>query len=108
MFAWLRELQDILQTRREQRNHCNTCEVLQMELERERREKNRLLEKILTPVVDEVRAAPEPMPVMPRYKPWRVKQQELEAADRIQHERILKEFKERTASAEKVMGIENG
>ena len=107
MWAWLRELQDIFNERHALRSRCNSCEVLERELAAERREKDILLARLLNPVAAvENTTAPEPV-TMPtsRFKPWRVKQQELEREDAIQAARIRKQFEERTASLEKELGV---
>lgn len=107
MWQWLRELHDVLDEVRERRTRCNTCEALQTEIANLRREKGLLLNKILTPPPEEeYKVAPEPV-TMPssRFKPWRVKQQELEREDAIQAARIRKQFEERTASLEKELGV---
>lgn len=98
MFNWLRELRDILREPRP----CPSCDTLKVEVANLRRDRELLLNRILTPQVQEIRTvAPEPLaPVMPRHVPWRVKQQELERADRVEHDRILAEFQKKISSAE--------
>lgn len=99
MFGWLREWYEI---RRENQmpKLCESCEVLKVELANERMEKQKLLDHILkpadndtTPLNDDKRV---PTPIMPRHVPWKVVQQRLEADDRKESERIMKEFRERT------------
>ena len=105
MFQWLRELYDI---RREFRA-CESCETLKIELSKERREKDMLLQHVLHPKIEEaprIEGAPEP--IRPKHIPWRVKQQELEAEDRQQKQRIMQEFQARVAPIEKVMGVADG
>ena len=116
MFGWLEELYRIRRANREairqeilESQVCQSCEVLKVELAKERREKEMLLSHILHPKSEELPVRNEnPTPILPRHVPWTVKQQELEAQDRMQKERILKEFQERVKGPEKVMGVENG
>lgn len=99
MFNWLRELRDILREPRP----CVSCDTLKVELANLRREKDLLLNRLLTPQVQEYtpQVNTEPVPLRTaQHKPWRVKQQELERADRIEHDRILAEFKKKISSAE--------
>jgi len=108
MFGWLRELYEI---RRENKDAkvCQSCDVLKVELSAERREKQMLLQHVLYPKTEEsVRVEGNPEPIRPKHVPWRVKQQELEAQDKIQAARIMQEFKNRVAPAEKIMGVEDG
>lgn len=110
MWGWLRELYDI---RRENKiPHCDSCDILKVELAQERREKERLLNHILQPQVENTAREPEkPEPIIPKHVPWRVKQQELEAKDRAEAARIMNQFKNRvvkTEEIEKEMGISNG
>jgi hypothetical protein len=115
MFQWLRELNDILRERRV----CNTCEVLRIELEKERREKQSLLDHILTPRTQEPQVQTEnPQPVFTPKRPWRMVQKELELKDRAEHQRILREVEDKIAAKpvdssaiqqlEKNLGIPNG
>lgn len=96
MFGWLRELIEIRRTPK----YCESCEVLKVELANERREKLRLLDHVLTPAgigyEPKAEESGPPRAIMPRHIPWRVKQQELEAKDRAEHDRIMREFKART------------
>lgn len=104
MWQWLRELRDILR----EPKPCQSCDILKVELANMRREKDMLLSKVLAPQVAEERPIiQKPLP-LPRHKPWRVKQQELEQADRAEHARIMQEFKSKIDSAERVMGVDNG
>jgi len=92
MFNWLRELYEI----RRERNICSTCEVLRIELDKERREKERLLNHILSPK-EEILPTPNeaPSPVFAAKRPWRALQRELEERDRIQHQQVLREFQDK-------------
>lgn len=102
MFNWLRELRDILREPRP----CTSCDVLKVEIANLRREKETLLNRLLEPQVQETRiVAPEPVPIPQRHKPWRVKQQELERADRLEHDRIMAEFKKKISGIEETMGV---
>lgn len=106
MWGWLRELREILS----EPPICQSCEVLRVELNAVRREKEILLDRILNPDAGQFPSAVAPAPIgMPsRHVPWRVKQQELEAQDRAKHEQIMAEFRARTAAVEKTIGVGNG
>ena len=120
MFQWYRELLQIRLEAREAKRQiaqeeriCQSCEVLKVELEKERREKQQLLAHILTPqTTEEPTRSDEPATPLrtARHVPWRVKQQQLELEDKRQRERILTEFRERARvpidQMEKTMGIE--
>lgn len=109
MFQWLRELYEIRRDHRELSRVCQSCEVLKVELSKERREKEMLLQHVLHPKTEEVdKVELDPQPIKSRHVPWRVKQQELEAEDRQQASRIMEEFKARVAPMEKVMGVPDG
>lgn len=115
MFAWLREFLEIKRFNYETRlrlkeealerlSLCNSCEVLKVELSKERREKEMLLQHLLSsrePTIERDENPKEPVPLL-RHKPWRVKQQELEAADRAQAARIMTEFKDKVKQATKL------
>lgn len=109
MWGWLRELHEVLQEAADRRSRCASCEMLQIELAQRRRENQILLDRIVNPTPDTFQTlAPEPQPLHMKHKPWRVKQQELEAKDKAEHERIMTEFRERTAAVEKTIGVANG
>lgn len=109
MFQWLRELYEIRRDHKELSRVCQSCEVLKVELSKERREKEMLLQHVLHPKVEEsIKPEGEPQPIRARHTPWRVKQQELESQDRQQAQRIMQEFKDRVAPIEKVMGVPDG
>lgn len=108
MWAWLRELYEV---RREAKmNRCESCDILKIELANARREKEMLLRHVLNPQVEEPQPAENKIPFVQKHKPWRVRQQELETADRQEHERIMKQFKDKTLTEklEKNLGISNG
>jgi hypothetical protein len=89
MFNWLRELYEI----RRERLVCPTCDVLRSELDKERREKERLLNHILSPKEETPTLTNEaPTPVFSAKRPWRALQRELEARDSLKHQQIIKEF----------------
>jgi hypothetical protein len=97
MFNWLRELRDILREPRP----CSACDVLKIENANLRRQNEILLNRIAAPQVQEERmVAPEPVPLPRKHIPWRVKQQELERADKPEHDRILAEFEKKIKAAE--------
>lgn len=107
MFNWLREFYEI---RRENKLaiQCASCEVLKVELAAERREKQMLLSRILNPQeqVQTLNEIGDPKPILPRHKPWKVVQQELESKDRQEHARIMNEFKAKTGlKTENVPGV---
>jgi hypothetical protein len=115
MFNWLRELYEI----RRERNICQTCEVLRIELDKERREKERLLNHILSPKEEPEALSPSaPAPVFAAKRPWRALQRELEERDRIQHQQVLRDFQDRVdpkpvdsssiKELEKKLGIPDG
>ena len=110
MWGWLREFYEIRLANHEARlrlkeqaderlSICQSCEVLKIEISKERREKEMLLNHLLTsrqesaPADDSPR---EPMPLInKRHIPWKVRQQELEQQDRQVAQRIMSEFKDR-------------
>lgn len=111
MFQWLEELYEI----RRRNRVCESCEVLKVEIAQIRREKDLLLQHVLHPK-DETQPVMQdanPGAILRGHKPWRVKQQELEMQDRLQHNRIMAEFKAKvdpvkTEQLEKEMGIADG
>lgn len=114
MWKWLEEFYEVRRNHKERLAVCLSCEVLKVELSNARRMNETLLSRILNPQPQvENTAGLSPQPVILRHKPWKVKQQELEKADRQEHERILTEFKNKIAAPlteklEKELGIENG
>ena len=97
MFDWLRELKEIWH----EKAPCESCEILKVELSSLRREKELLLQHALygKSLEPERIEAPEPQPLPSRHKPWKVKQQELEAADRVKAQQILREFRTKESAA---------
>lgn len=90
MFGWFRELLEIryeFKERRERmeldKHQCPTCEVLRVELDRTNREKAQLLRELLKETDNPPTVASEPEPIRSTFKPWKLRQQELEAADRL-------------------------
>lgn len=116
MFGWLRELYEIRREHYDRLRHCESCETLRVELGKERREKEMLLQYIITPkdwTPSQPKTEDVPMPVLRGHVPWRVRQQQLEAEDRKEKSRIMEEFRARvdpakTEQLEKEMGIGNG
>lgn len=114
MWNWLRELYEIRRENRELNSICPACEVFKVELSNMRRERDILLNRVLTPTsTPETQITGDPQPVILRHMPWKVKQQELERQDRLEHERILTEFKNKvsplkTEELEKSIGIKDG
>lgn len=86
--------------------HCETCEVLRVQLERSERERHQLLEKLLTPAPKEEITVPseELKPITPQVIPWRVRQQMYEAEDRRKAELMRQKAKE-IAELEKELGV---
>jgi len=63
--------------------HCNTCEVLQHELELLRLERDRLLSKLLDPpVIQEAKSSESFKPIQTGRMPWAVRKQMLESESR--------------------------
>lgn len=88
MFKWLREYLEIrAEFAQSQRRPCESCDVLRMEVERLRIDNSRLLDRILekpTPTVEPIRNDNQPVPLGKHIvQPWRVRQQMLEAEDRV-------------------------
>lgn len=97
MFRWLEELYEIRRRNREQALYCPTCEALKVELAAERREKEMLLQKLLNPIAEPApEASTDFKPYIPKHRPWKVIQQELEKKDKEEAERILREFREKS------------
>lgn len=99
MFNWLRELKEIWREPRV----CLSCEVLKVELSNERREKQQLLDHLLTPRSQESERliAPEPqVPIHGKHIPWAVRQQMLEQADR-EKAKTIQDFRKKDAEARK-------
>lgn len=74
---------------------CETCEVLKIQLELERQEKKELLNLVIEqhkPTKEETKPPAELKPIMTRPIPWKVRQQALEAEDRVKA-KIIKENK---------------
>lgn len=67
---------------------CKSCDTLRLALDQANREKHDLLNHIMqltikSEVVEDKPYVPVIADVKPKFVPWRVKQQELEAADRM-------------------------
>lgn len=80
MFNWLREYFEL----KREYKACESCETLRRQLEIANREKEVLLNRIINPIVPEVKSVEqiEPKMIMPRAIPWNVRRQMLEAEDR--------------------------
>lgn len=72
-----------------EQTHCLSCETLQRQLEIANHEKAQLLDRLLAKPTEPVVTGPPQAITPPRNIPWRVRQQELEAADR-ERARVLK------------------
>lgn len=90
-------------------SRCKTCDTLRIQLEHEQREKERLLEVILTLNSPKVENSSSPVEFKPitttRYSNFREKRRELELQDKVEHEKLEKLKKDQLAS-EQVTGIE--
>lgn len=90
--------------------HCESCDVLQKQLEIANYEKKQLLEHILDftkPKAEEKTITREIEPIRPKAIPFSVKRQMLEAEDRARAE-ILKKQQEDIEHLEKELGITEG
>jgi hypothetical protein len=67
---------------REDSKVCASCETLKQQLESVNHEKNRLLDRLLTPPTVETVAQPIREPTRPLNVPWSVRKQMLEREDR--------------------------
>jgi len=67
---------------REESRVCPSCETLKSQLEAVNHEKNRLLDRLLTPIVEATPAQPEREITKPINIPWNVRRQMLEREDR--------------------------
>ena len=68
-----------------ERSHCNTCQVLQLELASVKQERDKLLQRILNPPTESTMSKDdidELKPILPKAIPWNVRRQMLEAEDR--------------------------
>jgi hypothetical protein len=119
MFGWLEELYRIRREHFESLRHCESCEVLKVEIAQVRREKEILLQHVLHPkdqTEPPMKSDEVPRPIFKGHTPWRVKQQELETQDKREHARIMQEFQAKvnpvnpavTDKLEKEMGIADG
>lgn len=113
MFKWLEEFYEVRRNHKERISVCLSCEVLKVELSNARRTNDMLLNRILTPPQPQevMGFTNDPVPPLLKHIPWKVKQQELETRDRLEHQRILTEFKNRVAEPltdklEKELGID--
>lgn len=93
--------------------HCESCDVLQKQLEISNYEKKQLLEHILDftkPRAEEIRVTREIEPIKPKAVPFSVRREMLEREDRVKAE-ILKQKEQEMKSIEdleKEVGINNG
>lgn len=87
---------------------CNTCEVLRNQLEESNRERMMLLQRLITPSEPIGTKSVEQMEYKPlsTYKPWRVRQQMLEAEDRHKAS-IMRNKKEEINKLETELGVKN-
>lgn len=114
MWKWLEEFYEVRRNHKERISVCLSCEVLKIELSNARRTVDILLNRVLNPPQPQEVMGFTNDPVTPllKHKPWKVKQQELELADRKEAQRIMTEFKNKVSpinveNLEKQMGIVN-
>ena len=102
-------VRDWLDMRRESRNYCKSCELLQRALEAETLEKRQLLQKfVYTEVSTPTAVVNAPEPMLPKIVPWHIKRQMLEAEDREKAATIRRlEEEKRQANKNKSESIES-
>lgn len=93
-------------------NVCPTCEVLRVQLDEAVRERRELLQTILErsePPKSEPMPMGELKPVRPRHIPWSVRQQLLEAEDRVTAQKLREKTEEldRISELEKELGVKD-
>ena len=87
-------------------SHCESCEILRLQLDESNRERKELLHRLL----DKDKAEPliipteEFQPIKPQYTPWRVRQQMLEAEDR-QKAKLMRDKVKEIEELEKEVGV---
>jgi len=85
---------------------CETCEVLKMELSLAHIQNEKLLNSIIVKPESIEFNTSSPEAILPKYIPWRVKQQELERADRIKAQELKEAFaKTEVADLEKLLEV---
>jgi hypothetical protein len=89
---------------------CETCEVLKLELALAHNQNEKLLNSIITkPETPAETVTETPRPIGSKFVPWRVKQMELEKAERMKAEEIRKNFvKTETEELEREVLLEIG
>lgn len=61
---------------------CQNCEYLKLQIEKLQLQNEQLLQKLMNPIVPEVKSVNEPKEaIKPKFIPWRVRRQTLEAED---------------------------
>ncbi len=88
---------------------CPTCEVYKTQLDIANQEKLTLLNKLTASPEPIVVESQPPQMTRPRYTPWRVKQQQLEDADRKVAERLRQNAPKPSPEVEKIekeLGLE--
>lgn len=83
LLKWYKEWLEIRASFRQEDKPCESCETLKQQLELANYEKDKLLNRIMEkpePVIERT-LAPEPV-TRPRFLPWAVRKQALEAEDR--------------------------
>lgn len=88
--------------------HCEACEILREQLHKSERERTELLHRLL----DQNKSEPpstkdeeELVPINPKFVPWRVRKEMLEAEDRKKAE-LIRRSKENSEKLEKELGVE--
>jgi|SRR6188768_1057413 len=89
--------------------HCETCEILRLQLDESNKERRELLHKLLDKDKTEplsTTSKEELTPIKPQFIPWRLRQQMLEQEDRVKA-RLTKDRVEEIAALEKELGVGN-
>lgn len=101
------EEERIRSERKEEQKICQNCEYLKLQLEKIQELNKELIDKLTnkpeTPVIEQ----PKTEPIVPRFIPWRVRRQMLEAEDRVkaQKEREAAEALEQAGITQKVQSV---
>ena len=88
---------------------CATCEVLRTQLDEVNRERRELLHTLMEKGSPESppTSKEELQPIIPKYTPWRVRQQMLEAEDR-KAAQLMREKSKEIEELEKELGVADG
>jgi hypothetical protein len=96
MWNWIHHLFNPHCPECEEKNHCKSCEVLSLQLERTQNQLNQILQSIIQPrMIEQTGPVEEIQPIrQSRYVPFSVKKQMLEAESRRQAELMRDKIKE--------------